>query len=267
MQVTTLRRWSGCLALCSIGLSHPQFVAAQADTKGTAPTAVAESQSDVFYDTDPKSWARVLKIFPPTYPEEALKNGIGGVVDIDVLINTIGRVKDIRSISSVPNNPAFEQATRDALKHWVFGVPMTNRCIRHESFGESRLTFEVKNGEGLISLTHREYPASKIFPSGKAPKMLTRDDVVAHAKKYYPTTARRVGLEALVDMLLEIDSVTGELLRAEVTNIETPRGGMKMFSEAALASIKYAKFEPLEGRTTPWKKCFTIDYRLSAFKN
>ncbi len=263
MHVTILRRWFNCMTIVLIGLALPYIAIAQSDPKTTATGAAAESQSELFYDTDPKSWARVLKIFPPTYPEEALKNGVGGIVDIDLLINTVGRVKDIRTIVSIPNNPAFEQATRDVLRHWVFGVPLTNRCIRHDSFGDARLTFEVKNGEGVITLTHREQPTSKMFPTGKAPKMLTRDDVAAHAKKYYPTTARRVGLEALVDMLLTIDPVTGELIGTEVTNIETPNAGKKMFSEAALASIRYAKFEPFEGRTTPWKKCFAIDYRLS----
>jgi TonB family protein len=221
---------------------------------------------EVFYDSDPKSWARVKRMVTPKYPADALKNGVGGVVDLEVFIDRIGGVKDVRTMTSTPNNPQFEQAINDVIKYWRFGVPQSNRCVPTDSVGEVSLTFEVKAGEGVISLSHRsgkQYAASDILP---APKFLDAKRVANIFAADYPRAARRAGATAQVYALLTINSASGKATNAEVTHIITADGFESLFKEAAepaLMTIRHPPFHPKSSEQSgDWTKCVVISYRL-----
>jgi TonB family protein len=238
------------------------------DNKSITPQAESQkakvdSAEEVFFSTDPKSWARVKRIVPPKYPEGAVKNAIGGTVDIEVLIDEIGAVKEIRSIKSIPNNLQFEEATRQVLKQWLFNDSRTNRCVPYETVGEARLSFEVKNGEGAIFLTHRPRIAPS-FDAQHAPiKMLNFAEVQDTIHAFFPRSARREGAQANLYALLTIDAKTGETLNVEVTHVITSKGFDVKFTKAAEVGLRKIKYQPFPGRSEPWKTCFEISYRLS----
>jgi TonB family protein len=232
---------------------------AQADPQKAKP----DSAEEIFFNTDPKSWARVKRIVPPKYPEDAVKNAIGGTVDIEVLIDQIGAVKEIRSIKSTPNNPQFEEATRQVLKHWLFNDSRTSRCLPYETVGEARLNFAVKNGGGEISLTHRPYIAPT-FEAQQAPiKMLNREEVINTTVDFFPRSARREGAQANLYALLTVDAKTGAIINVEVTHVITPNGFEASFAKASEEGLRKVKYPPFPNRSEPWKTCFDISYRLS----
>jgi TonB family protein len=242
--------------------SEPKL-GAVSETRSAPPTE--STMQEVFFDSDPKSWARVKRIVAPKYPEDAVKNGIGGTVDIEVLIDRLGGVKEIRSLKSNPNNPQFEEATRLVLGRWLFNASRTHRCVPYETVGEARLTFEVKHGEGVISLTHRPRSVPPpLFVAQRAPiKALNRAELQKVFSEAFPQSARREGAQANLYALLTIDANTGTVLNAEVTHVIAPKDFEKAFAKAAMEGLLKVKYPPLPNRAESWKTCFDITYRLS----
>ena len=241
-----------------------QADATKADTiaGAAAPSATAE----LFYESDPKSWARVKRIVPPKYPEAMLMAGQGAVVDIEVQIGKLGFVSEIRSVTAKPANPELVEATRKVLQYWKFNVPSSARCMPIESVGEMSLIFKVLNGEGVITLEHRS--EKKLHAKEqKAPKMINRDAITAIALENFPRGARRAGAEAIVYSVLTIDHHTGETLNADVAELITSKGYEKMFTDAAMPALKAIKFEPFADKTAPWKVCMVINFMIGGESN
>jgi protein TonB len=59
----------------------------------------------------------------PEYPALAQSAGVQGVVIIEAIIGTDGRVQDARILRSVP---LLDQAALDAVKQWEFTPTMLN---------------------------------------------------------------------------------------------------------------------------------------------
>jgi protein TonB len=70
---------------------------------------------------------RKLKDVPPIYPPLAAKGGIEGVVILECVVDTRGRVQEARVLRGVP---LLDQAALDAVRQWVYsttlvdGIPM-----------------------------------------------------------------------------------------------------------------------------------------------
>jgi TonB family protein len=69
-----------------------------------------------------------MKLFDvkPTYPEHLRTAGIGGIVTMEALIGTDGKVRDVRPVSSP--HPDLEQAAMDAVRAWEFSTTFLN-CV------------------------------------------------------------------------------------------------------------------------------------------
>jgi periplasmic protein TonB len=65
------------------------------------------------YDQPP----RVLKQTKPVYPQEAFVKKIEGVVELEVIIDSTGRVRVQRIVHSVP---ALDEAAMQTVRQWVF---------------------------------------------------------------------------------------------------------------------------------------------------
>ncbi len=258
---------AGCLYFfCAVSQAAALTESTQ---KADAPVALAATSDalplskapEVFYESDPKSWARVKRIVPPKYPEAMLKLGQGAVVDIEVLIGKIGFVSQIRSVTSNPNNLQLVEATRAVLQYWTFNVPRSEACVPIESVGDMQLIFEVVNGEGKISLIHRrnqDLDVTKV----KSPKMLNRVAVSEVIQEGYPREARRAGAQAIVYALLTVDHMSGATLSVEITHMVTPTGYEKKFAEAVMPGLTAVKFSPFPSKTMPWRNCISVDYVL-----
>jgi len=242
------------------GSQLDQAIKPSVESSGTVQTNADEPEV-VYFEQDPQSWARVKRIVNPVYPEIHLKNGIGGVVDIEVLIDVLGYVREVRSIVSTPANNEFETVIRQGLKYWLFNVPSTPRCVPIEAVGAVRLTFEVVDAMPKITLMHRN-PLPVSTSSRLAPKMVNRDSITEQITGRFPVMARRAGAQANVYLLLNISHETGELMDAEVTHVVTLKDYEKMFAHAAMQSVRNIKYLPRADQTMPWRTCMVIAYRL-----
>ena len=251
-----------CLSGFSILVAWALLSCAHAQSgAGAAESNNVNADDAVVFDSDPKSWARVKRIVPPTYPSEALEQGVGGIVDVDVLIGVLGYATKIRSINSTPRNQAFEEATRAVVKSWLFNVPQTSRCVPYETVGNARLTFAVVNGAPEIVLSHRASPV--IVPPKQpvgTPRWLNADEVRKSVQ--YPFRARRSGAQGYVNAMMSVSAENGELLDVEVTHVLAPNAFKQEFSEEVLSALKKAKFEAVPGRKQVLKYCVPFVFRL-----
>ncbi len=226
-----------------------------------APAGKANPDDGVIFDSDPKSWARVKHIVPPKYPQDALEKGIGGIVDVEVLIDVVGYAKEIRSISSTPKNPAFEEATLAVVKRWVFNVPQTQRCEPYETAGNARLTFAVIDGAPNIALSHRAAPVTS-RPVVAVNKMLWVNSMDAKKLVKYPLQARRAGAQANVNALMTVNG-KGELIDVEITHVLAHKAFKQEFSNAVMDALKDAKFVGATGTERIWRYCVPFVFRLT----
>jgi outer membrane biosynthesis protein TonB len=238
--------------------------AASTSQVATAPAKAAETANDVFFESDPQSWARVRRMVEPKYPAAALKEGRGAVVDLEVLIDEIGAVKTVRSLTSTPSSPDFEAAIRNDLAGWLFHVASTDRCVPVETVGNVTVTFQVEQGKGKVSLTHRSLPKPPSDAKVRmGPRIKNRKEVGEDMNQSYPYSARRGGVRAQVYVLLTVDPVTGQVKEIEVPHVITHPDYVQAFAQAAREGMKRAVYTTVEGYTKPWKLCTVAKYELS----
>lgn len=90
------------------GASVPDPVTAPGEGDAAAPAAAAAT-----------SPLRVLRTQAPTYPSEALSEGISGEVVVEFTVTTDGSVRDARVVQANPPR-VFNQATLAAVRRWRF---------------------------------------------------------------------------------------------------------------------------------------------------
>jgi len=71
----------------------------------------------VDYDQPP----RAIRLTKPTYPQEAFVKKIEGVVEVEFLIDSTGRVVSVRILHSVPQ---LDAAAKQTVMQWVFSPAM-----------------------------------------------------------------------------------------------------------------------------------------------
>jgi TonB family protein len=227
----------------------------------------ANFPTDILFNPAEESWARVTRIVPPAYPQEALKNGTGAVVDITVLIGDDGLVKEVRRIEATPPDPRFENATREVLKFWAFRQPMTARCQPVEIVGDVRLTFSVVDGKEEIALSHRAQPKGvpQSPPTSEQvnsrPMPMNYQEVRQGVR--YPMDARRAGRQADVWVRAEFARASGAVTDAEATSVTTiPAGDERAFRQTAVEAIKKLKLEPKPDLPGNVVACVPVRFRL-----
>jgi TonB family protein len=231
-------------------------------TPSTAPLldrtdAVPEMQ----FEADQQSWARVTRVVPPKYPKEALEKSIGATVDIEVLIGEDGYVKEVRSLESSPKNVQFEDATRDVLKYWTFGVMLSARCEPIETVGTARLDFAVNDGKENVSLSHRKLPERP--PVTKSPRLVSVNWDEVKRNVVYPSSARRAGASANVWVVATIDPSLGKVTAVEISAVRSnPRIYESAFLEAARGAVKDLEYQPILDYAKPIKMCIPFTFRL-----
>ena len=95
-----------------------------------------------------RHWATTIVL--PIYPEEALKKGATGVVEVRVGFNERGEVEKVKVPPGI--NPLFRKAVVAAAKQWNFGPSPT--LAGTGVITTSRLTFRffIQDGEGRAEL-------------------------------------------------------------------------------------------------------------------
>ncbi len=81
------------------------------------PALVGAQEQPLAAGTDNVPVPKKKKHVQPVYPREALAEGIRGIVILDLVIDTEGRVADIRIIRSIPG---LDEAALAAARQWVY---------------------------------------------------------------------------------------------------------------------------------------------------
>lgn len=69
---------------------------------------------------------QVLRNPPPSYPAEAVRAGITGTVELEILVGTDGKPVDVLIVRSSGNRALDQAARRVVLQRWLFQPAMEN---------------------------------------------------------------------------------------------------------------------------------------------
>jgi protein TonB len=89
--------------------------------------------------TDYDEAPRLLRAPSPSYPQDAFVKGINGIVEVEILIDETGRVKQARVKRSIP---ALDKAALDCVYQWVF-QPAKKRGRPVAIVAEAPVTFKL----------------------------------------------------------------------------------------------------------------------------
>jgi protein TonB len=178
---------------------------------------------------------KLIKSVTPRYPQNALRQGIQGVVIIEATTDLEGRVTSTRVLKSVPR---LDQAAVKAVKQWVYEPVVINGRPRRIVFTVT-VRFSLSYGRTNDAL-------ADIQP----PKLLRRVDPV------YPQEAKKAGLEGTVVLGATIDG-NGQV--TEVKVLESVPG----LDQAAIDALKQWLYAPVWVNNQPVIYTFTVSVRFT----
>jgi protein TonB len=85
-----------------------------------------------------------LQRIPPQYPRDAARNGITGWVQLEVLVNPDGSVRNARVVDAKPRG-LFEAAAVQAVLRWKFKPKVVNG-LPVEQKGAQKIEFNLSAG-------------------------------------------------------------------------------------------------------------------------
>jgi protein TonB len=83
---------------------------------------------------------QALRSPPPPYPAEAMRNGLSGVVELEIRVGVDGRPLDVRIVRSSGHRVLDQAARRTVLSKWTF-VPATRDGHAVEALGRVPIEF------------------------------------------------------------------------------------------------------------------------------
>ena len=92
--------------------------------------------------SEPDQPARARRIQDPTYPQQALRNGIEGYVLVRMTIDSSGKVNEVLVVDSEPLG-VFERSAREAARRFIFH-PARQNGVSVVSTLEKKIVFKLK---------------------------------------------------------------------------------------------------------------------------
>jgi len=204
---------------------------------------------------------KLIKEVAPTYPEEARKNGIEGIVILEAKTDKEGNVIDAKILRSIPE---LDRAALDAVKKWKyepmlikgkpFGIVFTI-TVRFSLNGKDKKGKEaVEAATGEINLNDLEEFAKGAAMAGgeiKPPRL------VKQVAPVYPEEARKNGIEGVVILAAKTNE-KGEVAAIKVLT------SVPALDQAAVDAVMQWKYEPLliKGKPTPVVFTITVKFQL-----
>ena len=108
------------IAAADAGSALPSAPAVVQPVAAPAPSPAVVADKTPAASVSP-SGPQALRVVQPSYPLDALRNGVAGKVDLEFQVDTEGRVRNIRVLSAQPAG-VFEQSAIAALRQWRFEV-------------------------------------------------------------------------------------------------------------------------------------------------
>lgn len=193
---------------------------------------------------DARQRPKLVKKIAPLYPEEARKQGIQGVVELEATINRAGTVIGVKVLPAQTPQPLLEQAAVAALRQWQYAPYMINGKATAVIFTVP-ITFAMgANKEDALS--------GKTFV--KRPKRISAVNPV------YPEEALKQRIQGMVLIEAIIDE-KGDVVAAKAL---PGKDRQPLLEEAALSAVGQWKFEPISrgGRACKATFTVTVNFRL-----
>jgi len=182
----------------------------------------------------------VLRDVKPTYPPEAMRAGIEGIVAVEITIGDEGTVTQARVIRSA--NPVFDQAAITAAEQWLFTKPIEGPVVR-----TVELTFSLASGAAGTPRVEVGADADAVRIGGniKAPNK------TKHVSPAYPEIARNARVAGLVILEVLVDR-DGRVLDAAVLR------SIPLLDQAAIDAVMQWKFVPTLMNGNPVQVIMTV---------
>jgi TonB family protein len=196
---------------------------------------------------------KIIKKVSPIFPEEAKKQGIQGLVELETTINTSGDVVAIKVLSNQDPKLLLVQAAIEALQQWKYEPYMIN--------GKAKpVTFTVN-----VNFVLHEKKGKKTLPdssqgSSENPADLVRPNKISGIAPVYPIEALQQKIQGVVKIETTTDE-TGRVVSAKALPSETPQ---PLLEEAALTAVRQWKYEPFlkEGKAFSITFIVTVTFAL-----
>jgi TonB family protein len=117
-----------------------------------ATTTSSVAQDDSIYAFLPESYIResAVKTVMPEYPDQAVRNGISGVVQLKLQIGSDGDVLKIKV--SRKSDALLKKAAAEAARKWKFRPFQDSQGSDRSSLGRLTFLFAIRNGEAVVEL-------------------------------------------------------------------------------------------------------------------
>jgi protein TonB len=249
-------------------------------TAPAKPAAPPSAQQPVRVSGNLKQ-PRKLKDVKPVYPEEARAAGKQGIVIIEAVIGSDGKVTNAKVLRSIPE---LDDAAIGAVKQWEFepaflnGVPtpiimsvtvnFTLKGTEDPGVSASTVVFPPQSGapgpgaEGLRAATPTPTAAAPPTALTTAPVRIggkiQAPRKIKDVKPVYPAEAKAAGIQGII-ILEAIIAPDGRVLDAR------PLRSIPELGAAAVEAVKQWEFVPtlLNGQPVPIIMSVTVNFTLN----
>ncbi len=112
------------------------------EKKATATTPIAKQEPQKKQvPTAPYKWKKIKNV-APVYPPRAARKKAEGWVDVEITIDSTGKVTDARVLRTKRNSHIFDNSALKAVKHWSYEPPL-NSGIKTELKKTVRLIYQL----------------------------------------------------------------------------------------------------------------------------
>lgn len=186
----------------------------------------------------------VIRQVNPTYPVEAMRAGIEGSVEVELMIGDDGTVSHARVVRSA--NPIFDQAALNAAEQWLFAKPTAGPVVR-----TVELTFTLSRGATAT-------PRARVSADGDALRVggnVRTPSKIKHVSPAYPPLAKSARVAGLVILEVLIDR------EGRVTDAQVLRS-IPLLDQAAIDAVMQWAFTPtlLNGNPVPVIMTVTVNF-------
>jgi TonB family protein len=141
----------------------------------STPLCMAQDDSRAFYGRLPESYAResAIRIVMPSYPEEAVRGRISGILLLKIEISSEGEV--LRVKVNPHAHPLLKKAAATAAMKWQFKPYPDREGLGRSSLSRLTFMFAIRNGEGSVDLYNPDpaTPDAKRLGYYNSPKELS----------------------------------------------------------------------------------------------
>lgn len=194
----------------------------------------------------------------PRYPADAMKAGIEGIVEVEIVIENDGAVKSARVVRSIP---ALDAAAIDAVKQWRF-KPFSGNAVTRTA----ELSFTLKDNQERLDVSHAgdQMPLAAAGSSNDGAPQPVRvggnirtPTKTHHANPVYPPDAQAARVAGMVILEVRIGT-DGSVEDARVLR------SIPILDEAALEAVRQWRFTPtlLNGQPVPVIMTVTVNFTL-----